>query len=93
MLTGQEFDDPVLSGISTPQFVKKANRILVRESGNDVIAMQNLFKYSLLNKRIDDQTLVSHQNTENARNPSDKKYHEYISKSIKYHHPDVVGKI
>jgi hypothetical protein len=93
MLTGQDFDDPVLSGISTPHFVKKTNRVLVRESGNDVIAIQNLFKYSLLNKRIDDQTLVSHQNSENARNPSDKKYHEYISKSIKYHHPDVVAKI
>ena len=83
----------MLSGVSTPQFVKKSNRVMVRESGNEMIAVQNLFKYSLLNKRVDDQSLISHQNSEMSKNPSDKKYFEFISKSIKYHHADVVNKI
>lgn len=65
----------------------------MRESGNDVTAMQNLFKYSMLNKRIDDQSIVSHQGSEMSKNLSDKKFHEFINKSIKTHHSDVVNKI
>mmetsp|Transcript_37198 Transcript_37198/g.57109 ORF Transcript_37198/g.57109 Transcript_37198/m.57109 type:complete len:113 (-) Transcript_37198:443-781(-) len=83
------------SSRKTVGFKEAAFNALPSEQDKDNVALSLLFQYSLLNKKMDDvNNSFSVQNQQSGGEPlSDKRFLEFITKSIKVHDPELVSKI